>query len=73
MSGLPVIDDRARVRTGAVLRRLPTPTPDGHDAGVAVFWKVAGIDLGVYQARYTWRTPMPSLRRSTRWRAPFPP
>jgi len=73
MAGVPVLNDRARVGTGGVLRRLPTPTPDGHDAGVAVFWKVAGIDLGVYQARYTWRTPMPSLRRSTRVGPPIVP
>jgi hypothetical protein len=73
MSGAPVLNDRARVRTGGVLKRLPTPTPAGHDAGVAVFWSVAGMELGVYQARYTWRTPMPSLRRSTRVGPPIVP
>lgn len=71
MSGLPVLNDRDRVRTGALLTRLPTPGTGAHDAGVALFWTVAGIDVGLYQARYTWRTPMPGLRRSTRVGAPI--
>jgi hypothetical protein len=66
MSGLPVLDDRARVATGALLKRLPTPDVDDHDAGVALFWKAFGADFGLYHARYTWRTPMPGLRRASR-------
>ena len=73
MSGLPVLNDRARVRTGALLKRLPTPDPGGHDAGVAILWRVLNTDLGLYQARYTWRTPMPGLRRSTRAGLPVIP
>jgi hypothetical protein len=73
MAGAPVVNDRARVRTGGVLKRLPTATPAGRDAGAALFWKVAGMELGVYQARYTWRTPMPGLRRSTGVGAPIVP
>ena len=73
MSGLPVLNDRARVRTGALLKRLPTPDPDEHDAGVAVFWNALGAEFGVYQARYRWRTPMPGLRRSTRAGPPIVP
>jgi hypothetical protein len=66
MSGLPVLNDRARIATGALLKRLPTPDVDSHDAGLALFWKAFGADFGLYHARYTWRLPMPGLRRSTR-------
>jgi len=66
MGGLPVLNDRARVRTGALVKRLPTPDTTDHDAGLALFWKAFGTDVGLYHARYTWRTPMPGLRRTTR-------
>jgi len=73
MSGLPVQDDRARVRTGALLRRLPTAGVDEHDAGLALRWKAFGADVGLHHARYTWRTPMPGLRRSSRSGPPIVP
>ena len=73
MSGLPVLNDRARVRTGTLLKRVPTPETHSHDAGVALLWKAFGTDFGVYQARYTWRIPMPGLRRSSRAGAPVIP
>jgi len=66
MAGLPVLNDRARVRTGALLKRLPTPDVRDRDAGVAVLWKAWGADFGLHHARYTWRTPMPGLRRASR-------
>jgi hypothetical protein len=66
MAGLPVLNDRARLRTGALLKRLPTPDVNDHDAGVAVLWKAWGADFGLHHARYTWRTPMPGLRRASR-------
>ena len=73
MSGLPAQNDRARVATGALLRRLPTPASRGHDAGVAVLFKAFGADVGLYQARYTWRLPMPGLRRTSRAGPPIVP
>ncbi len=73
MAGLPVLNDRARVATGALLHRLPTPDSSAHDAGVAVLFKALGADFGLYQARYTWRTPMPGLRRSSRAGPPIVP
>lgn len=73
MSGLPVLNDRARVRTGALLTRLSTPDVGAHDAGVALLWNVFGLDVGLYQARYTWRTPMPGLRRTSRAGPPIIP
>lgn len=66
MAGLPALDDRARTLSGALLRRLPTPAPHGRDGGLALQWKAMGTEFGLYQARTTWRTPMPGLRRSTR-------
>jgi hypothetical protein len=66
MSGLPVLNDRARVATGAFLNRLPTPDVSAHDAGLALMWKAFDTDFGLYHARYTWRTPMPGLRRADR-------
>jgi hypothetical protein len=66
MAGLPVLNDRARLRTGALLKRLPTPDVNDHDAGVAVLWKAWDADFGLHHARYTWRTPMPGLRRASR-------
>jgi hypothetical protein len=66
MAGLPVLNDRARVASSALLKRLPTPASRDHDAGVALFFNAFGADIGLYQARYTWRTPMPGLRRASR-------
>jgi hypothetical protein len=31
-----------------------------------VLWKAWGADFGLHHARYTWRTPMPGLRRASR-------
>jgi hypothetical protein len=73
MAGLPVLNDRARVATGALLNRLPTPDSGDHDAGVALLFQAFGADVGLYQARYTWRTPMPGLRRASRVGSPIVP
>lgn len=73
MAGLPVLNDRARVATGALLKRLPTPESGDRDAGVAVLFKAFGADIGLYHARTTWRTPMPALRRASRAGPPIVP
>jgi hypothetical protein len=73
MSGLPALNDRARVASGALLKRVPTQDSGMHDAGVAVLFKAFGVDVGLYQARHTWRTPMPGLRRSSRAGPPIVP
>lgn len=66
MAGLPAQNDRARVASGAFLKRVPTPASRGHDAGLALLVTAFGTDIGLYHARSTWRTPMPGLRRSSR-------
>ena len=68
MSGAPAASDRARVALGAYLKRLPTPKPRAAQFGVALRWKLAGgaVDVGAYHARYTSRTAVPGLRKSTR-------
>ena len=68
MSGQPVVSDRARLPLGAYLKRLPTPSPQGSQFGIALTWKSAapGTEFGLYHARYTGRTLIPSLRRSSR-------
>lgn len=62
MSGLPAINDRARVATGAYLKRLDTPKPATSDFGVGFTWR----DFGLYHAQYTSRIALPGLRKSTR-------
>jgi hypothetical protein len=68
MAGQPVVSDRARLPLGAYLKRLPTPEPAGSQFGLALTWKSAALatDFGFYHARYTGRTPIPSLRKSSR-------
>jgi hypothetical protein len=71
MTGQPAVSDRARLPLGAYMKRLPTPKPGPAEFGIALSWKpVPGTELGLYHARYNARTPMPSLRRSTRVGAP---
>ena len=62
MSGLPAINDRVRIASGAYLKRLATPKPDASEFGFAFTWR----GLGLYHAQYTARTAMPGLRKSTR-------
>jgi hypothetical protein len=68
MSGQPVVSDRARLPLGAYLKRLPTPQPSAGEFGLALRWssKALATDFGFYHARYTGRTPIPSLRKSSR-------
>ena len=40
---------------------------------MALQWKALGVDFGLYQARSTWRAPMPGLRRSSRAGPPIVP
>ncbi len=73
MAGQPLgLNDRARVAQGAVMQRLPTVKPDAPNRSAALFWQPAqDTELGLYHARYGWRLPMPSLRRSTRVGSPL--
>lgn len=72
MSGQPVVNDRTRVALGAYQKRLPTPRPDSSEFGIGLTWKSAALatDFGFYHARYTSRTPMPGLRKTTRANGP---
>jgi hypothetical protein len=67
MSGLPAVSDRARLPLGAYMKRLPTPKPGPAEFGIALTWKPApGTELGLYHAHYNARSPLPSLRRTSR-------
>ncbi|MGZ5198459.1 MAG: DUF1302 domain-containing protein [Telluria sp.] len=67
MSGQPAVSDRARLPLGAYMKRLPTPRPSKAEFGLSLQWRAQpGLDTGLYYARYTSRTALPSLRRSTR-------
>jgi hypothetical protein len=68
MSGPPQVSDRQRVALGAYQKRLPTPRPEASEFGLGLTWKSAllATDFGLYHARYTSRTAMPALRRSSR-------
>jgi hypothetical protein len=68
MSGPPNVSDRQRVALGAYQKRLPTPQPASSEFGLGLTWKstLLATDFGLYHARYTARTAMPALRRSTR-------
>ncbi len=73
--GSPAVSDRARLASGAFLKRMASPTPtDGAQFGLALTWKSAtpGTELGLYHARYINRTPMPGLRKSERVPALIP-
>jgi hypothetical protein len=75
MAGPPLgLNDRGRVAQGAVMLRLPTVRPEAPNRGLALFWQAgADTEFGLYHARYGWRMPMPSLRRSTRAGPPLIP
>jgi len=67
MTGQPMVSDRARVQLGAYQKRLPTPKPADGEFGFAALWRpLTGTEFGLYHARYTARTALPSLRRSAR-------
>jgi hypothetical protein len=71
MSGQPAVSDRARLPLGAYQKRLPTPKPSKAEFGVSLQWRPQpGLDTGLYYARYTSRTSLPSLRRSPRVNGP---
>lgn len=68
-AGAPAASDRLRLRNGAFLKRIDSPTAnDGAQFGAAVTFRSAALatDFGVYAARYINRTPIPGLRKSTR-------
>jgi hypothetical protein len=68
MSGQPITNDRERLNTGAFLKRIDTPKPTSAQFGVGLNWKSAALatDFGLYAARYTGRSQIPSLRKSSR-------
>jgi len=68
MSGQPMLSDRARLPLGAYQKRLPTPDPDGGEFGAGLTWRPRGgeTEIGFYHARYTARSALPGLRRSSR-------
>jgi hypothetical protein len=61
-------DDRTRLRSGAYSTRIASPTStDSSQFGAALVWRPqAGTELGLYMARYTNRTSLPGLRKSSR-------
>ncbi len=68
MAGQPSVSDRARLPLGAFEKRLATPDVRGAEFGAGVSWRPRGPDteIGLYHARYTARSAMPGLRRSSR-------
>lgn len=75
MGGPPLgLNDRARVAQGAVIQRLPSVKPGAPNRGLALFWQHdADTEFGLHHARYGWRMPVPSMRRSARAGAPLIP
>jgi hypothetical protein len=75
MAGSPALSDRARLPLGAYMQRLPTPQPGASEFGLALIWKsaVLNTEFGLYHARYTARTALPSLRKSSRAGPPLIP
>lgn len=68
-AGAPAVSDRLRLRNGAFLKRIDSPTAnDGAQFGAALSWKSVALatEFGIYAARYINRTPIPGLRKSTR-------
>jgi hypothetical protein len=67
-AGPPPASDRQRLRSGAYLKRVPSPyAQDGPQYGLALTWKSpGGTEFGLYRARYINRTPTPGVRKSTR-------
>lgn len=68
-SGALPASDAVRLRGGSYLKRVDSPTPTGDGQyGAGLTWRSAtlGADFGLYHARYTSRTPVPGLRKSSR-------
>jgi hypothetical protein len=68
-AGPSALSDRARVQSGAYLKRMPPSSTSGKQQyGLALTWTVAAIatDFGLYHAHYTARTAVPGMRKSTR-------
>jgi hypothetical protein len=61
-------NDRARALLNAGLLREGTYEPHSPNRGLGLLWAPPGgaTELGLFYARYGWRMPLPSLRRSTR-------
>jgi hypothetical protein len=75
MGGPPLgLNDRARVAQGALIQRLPSVKPGAPNRGAALFWQAgADTEFALYHARYGWRMPVPSMRRSARIGPPLIP
>lgn len=61
--------DRERTAAGAYMARRDDPAPEhGGQFGAALTWKSAALamDVGLYHARYTSRTPVPGVRKAQR-------
>lgn len=68
-AGPPAVSDRARLASGAFLKRIGSPSAnDGAQFGASLAWTSAALssDFALHAARYISRTPIPGLRKSTR-------
>lgn len=73
-AGSMPFSDRARLASGAFLKRVDSPSAnDGPQFGAALVYRTAALDAGIYAARYTNRIPIPGLRQSTRTGPAFIP
>ncbi|MES2149139.1 MAG: DUF1302 family protein [Pseudomonadota bacterium] len=70
--GAPALSDRARLQSGAYLKRLALAPAGGAQHGLGLLWKTAPLaaEVGLYLARYTNRSAMPGLQKSSRDGAP---
>lgn len=63
------VSDRVRFGRGAFVERMDNPVAhDNGQYGAALTWKSAplAMDVGLYHARYTSRTPLPGVRKAQR-------
>ncbi|WP_164557759.1 DUF1302 domain-containing protein [Massilia atriviolacea] len=68
-AGPMVASDRERLARGAFVESIDNPAPrDDSQYGAALTWKSAplALDVGLYHARYTSRTPLPGVRKARR-------
>ncbi|NHZ81724.1 DUF1302 family protein [Massilia sp. CCM 8695] len=69
LAGPMPISDRARLARGAFVKRMDDPAPaDDGQYGAALTWKSVplALDVGLYHARYTNRSPLPGARKAQR-------
>ncbi|MFB9240593.1 DUF1302 family protein [Massilia antarctica] len=63
------VSDRTRLARGAFVKRMDNPDPvDERQYGAALTWTSVplAIDVGLYHARYSSRTPLPGARKAQR-------